>query len=68
MDPPPQDARGFREMIEHAAKARVPLDFITTHDYGVRGGALDAEGTQQLFLDPRARCDRLPECVKFARR
>jgi xylan 1,4-beta-xylosidase len=39
------------EMIEHAAKARVPLDFITTHDYGVRGGAVDAEGTQQLFLD-----------------
>lgn len=41
-----------REMIEHASKARVPLDFITTHDYGVRGGALDAEGTQQLHLDP----------------
>ena len=40
------------EMIEHAAKARVPLDFITTHDYGVRGGALDAEGAQQLYLDP----------------
>ena len=40
------------EMIEHAAKAQVPLDFITTHDYGVRSGALDAEGTQQLFLDP----------------
>jgi xylan 1,4-beta-xylosidase len=40
------------EMIAHAAKSRVPLDFITTHDYGVRGGALDAEGTQQLFLDP----------------
>lgn len=40
------------EMIAHAAAARVPLDFITTHDYGVRGGAVDAEGTQQLFLDP----------------
>jgi xylan 1,4-beta-xylosidase len=39
------------EMIEHAAKTRIPLDFITTHDYGVRGGAVDAEGTQQLFLD-----------------
>ncbi len=41
-----------RELIEHAARSRVPLDFISTHDYGVRGGALDAEGTQQLFLDP----------------
>ena len=40
------------EMIEHAAKARVPLDFITTHDYGVSGRGLDAEGNQQLFLDP----------------
>jgi xylan 1,4-beta-xylosidase len=40
------------EMIAHAATARVPIDFITTHDYGVRGGAVDAEGTQQLFLDP----------------
>ena len=39
------------EMIEHARTAGVPLDFITTHDYGVRGGALDAEGNQQLFLD-----------------
>ena len=39
------------EMIEHARTASVPLDFISTHDYGVRGGALDAEGTQQLFLD-----------------
>ena len=40
------------EMIAHAAQTGVPLDFITTHDYGVRGGALDAEGTQQLHLDP----------------
>ncbi|MET0645518.1 MAG: glycoside hydrolase [Pyrinomonadaceae bacterium] len=40
------------EMIEHAAKSRVPLDFITTHDYGVSGRGLDAEGNQQLFLDP----------------
>jgi xylan 1,4-beta-xylosidase len=40
------------EMIGHATKTRIPLDFITTHDYGVRGGALDADGTQQLFLDP----------------
>jgi xylan 1,4-beta-xylosidase len=40
------------ELIDHTVKTHVPLDFITTHDYGVRGGALDAEGTQQLFLDP----------------
>ncbi|MFL6336576.1 MAG: GH39 family glycosyl hydrolase [Pyrinomonadaceae bacterium] len=40
------------EMIRHAALERVPLDFITTHDYGVSGRGLDAEGNQRLFLDP----------------
>lgn len=40
------------EMIDHADKARVPLDFVTTHDYGVTSGALDADGSHQLFLDP----------------
>jgi xylan 1,4-beta-xylosidase len=40
------------EMIEHAAKTGVSLDFVTTHDYGVSGGGLDAEGNQKLFLDP----------------
>lgn len=42
------------EMIEFASKARVPIDFITTHDYGVSGRGLDAEGNQQLFLDTSA--------------
>ena len=50
---PATAGRGWvKEMIEHATKARVPLDFITTHDYGVSSGALDEEGTQLLFLDP----------------
>ena len=50
---PATAGRGWiNEMIDHAAKTHVPLDFITTHDYGVTSGALDAEGTQQLFLDP----------------
>ena len=39
------------EMIAHAATAHVPLDFVTTHDYGVSGRGLDAEGNQRLFLD-----------------
>jgi len=42
------------EMIAHAAQAQVPLDFITTHDYGVSGRGVDAEGNQQLFLDPKS--------------
>jgi xylan 1,4-beta-xylosidase len=50
---PATAGRGWiTEMIDHASKARVPLDFITTHDYGVSSGALDEEGTNQLFLDP----------------
>jgi xylan 1,4-beta-xylosidase len=40
------------EMIEHTAKTGVSLDFVTTHDYGVSGGGLDAEGNQKLFLNP----------------
>lgn len=39
------------EMIAHAAQTGVPLDFVSTHDYGVSGGGLDAEGNQQLYLD-----------------
>jgi xylan 1,4-beta-xylosidase len=42
------------EMIRHADQARVPLDFISTHDYGVSGRGVDAEGNQQLFLDTSA--------------
>jgi len=39
------------ETIDFAAKNKVPLDFITTHDYGVKGIGLDANGNQKLFLD-----------------
>ena len=39
------------ETIEFAAKNNVPLDFITTHDYGVKGIGLDEKGNQKLFLD-----------------
>jgi xylan 1,4-beta-xylosidase len=50
---PATAGRGWiNEMIDHAVKTGAPLDFITTHDYGVTSGALDADGTQQLFLDP----------------
>ncbi len=40
------------ETIKFAAKNRVPLDFISTHDYGVKGIGFDGDGVQQLFLDP----------------
>ncbi len=44
------------ETIDFAEQNKVPLDFITTHDYGVEGIGLDAAGAQKLFLitDPNA--------------
>jgi xylan 1,4-beta-xylosidase len=42
------------ETIDFAAQHRVPLDFISTHDYGVKGMGFDEGGIQQLFLIPEA--------------
>jgi xylan 1,4-beta-xylosidase len=42
------------ETIEFAAQHRLPLDFISTHDYGVKGIGFDEDGHQQLFLSPEA--------------
>ncbi len=39
------------ETIDFAAKNNVPLDFLTTHDYGVKGIGFDDDGNQKLFLD-----------------
>jgi xylan 1,4-beta-xylosidase len=39
------------ETINFATQNRVPLDFITTHDYGVEGRGFE-DGVQQLYLDP----------------
>jgi xylan 1,4-beta-xylosidase len=43
------------DTINFAAQNRVPIDFISTHDYGVKGIGFD-NGVQQLFLitDPDA--------------
>jgi xylan 1,4-beta-xylosidase len=38
------------ETIDFAVKNKVPLDFITTHDYGVNGIGFDDDGNQKLFL------------------
>lgn len=43
------------EMIQFAGKHNVPLDFISTHTYGVEG-ALDEYGTMANFLRPDAMC------------
>jgi len=40
------------EMIAHADKNGVPLDFLTSHSYGVNQGFLDEYGTTGTVLDP----------------
>lgn len=39
------------ELIDHCNTNNIPLDFISTHTYGVRG-ALDEFGTKVLYLQP----------------
>jgi xylan 1,4-beta-xylosidase len=49
---PATAGRGWiSETIEFANQNKAPLDFITTHDYGVKGIGFDDEGKQKLFLD-----------------
>jgi xylan 1,4-beta-xylosidase len=38
------------ETIAFVTKNKVPLDFVSTHDYGVKGIGLDEYGNQQLQL------------------
>ncbi len=49
---PATAGRGWiTETIDFAAQNKVPLDFISTHDYGVKGIGFDENGNQKLFLD-----------------
>ena len=40
------------EFIAHAVKKDTPVDFITTHTYGVDGGFLDENGKEDTKLSP----------------
>jgi xylan 1,4-beta-xylosidase len=40
------------ELIAHAEREKTPLDFITTHAYGVDGGFLDEHGVSDTKLSP----------------
>ncbi|QNQ07627.1 GH39 family glycosyl hydrolase [Sphingomonas alpina] len=44
------------EFLDRAAKRRIPVDFVTTHTYGVDGGFLDEKGQDdnKLSSDPAA--------------
>ncbi len=38
--------------LDYVKKTGAPIDFVTTHTYGVKGGFLDADGKSDLLLDP----------------
>lgn len=40
------------EFLVHVRKSGAPIDFVTTHSYGVDGGFLDAEGKSDTKLSP----------------
>jgi xylan 1,4-beta-xylosidase len=40
------------EFLAHVKQSGAPLDFVTTHTYGVQGGFLDEEGKSDTKLDP----------------
>jgi len=40
------------EFLDHVAASRAPIDFVTTHTYGVDGGFLDEQGKGDTKLSP----------------
>jgi xylan 1,4-beta-xylosidase len=42
------------EFLAHIAKSGAPVDFVTTHTYGVDGGFLDEKGESDTKLSPAA--------------
>ena len=40
------------EFLDHVAKSGAPIDFVTTHTYGVDGGFLDEKGQSDTKLSP----------------
>ncbi|MDN4632235.1 beta-xylosidase [Sphingomonas sp. PsM26] len=40
------------DLLDYAAEHRVPIDFVTTHTYGVDGGFLDERGEDDNKLSP----------------
>ncbi len=40
------------EFLAHVKQSGAPVDFVTTHTYGVQGGFLDEQGKSDTKLDP----------------
>jgi len=41
------------EFLDHVAKSKAPVDFVTTHTYGVDGGFLDEKGESDTKLSSK---------------
>ena len=41
-----------KEIIAHCREKGIPLDFVSSHIYGVRGDGFDADGTKIVYLTP----------------
>ncbi|HEY1607441.1 MAG TPA: beta-xylosidase [Allosphingosinicella sp.] len=54
------------EFLDHVAKSKAPIDFVTTHTYGVDGGFLDENGQSDTKLSPAP--DAILGDVRNARR
>jgi xylan 1,4-beta-xylosidase len=51
----PASASPYRfeeELLKYCVREHVPLDFISTHSYGVKEGFFDENGTRGTVLDP----------------
>ncbi|MBC8083792.1 MAG: glycoside hydrolase, partial [Hymenobacter sp.] len=55
-------AKWIAETVQYCAANQVPLDFMTTHDYGVFGDGLDEFGKKKLKLMPNPQA--IPNSVK----
>jgi xylan 1,4-beta-xylosidase len=40
------------EFLDHVSQSGAPVDFVTTHTYGVEGGFLDENGKEDIKLSP----------------
>lgn len=45
-------AKWIPAFLDYVKKTHAPIDFVTTHTYGVEGGFLDPDGKSDFFLDP----------------
>ncbi len=50
-----------KSFINYCYTNHVPLDFISTHAYGVNAGYLDETGQRGTVIDPRSRFDHRPD-------